>query len=379
MRLGDPARHRRLECLLVLLVATTACSAPGGHPAPTGNPAPRSPVGTATATAGSPSVRVVYRVEDSSRPPARVTTQVLDLSAPYAARLVTRDGPPPGAASLGGLAWDGGAQYLIEPGGVVREISQLAPGFAGVDAHLDVALPVAVQGGLVAALGPDRVAGTACRQWLSQGPLDGGGMAPATPTDRAVSCVDAAGRILRDRWTVHGTLVRVRTAVSIGAGPSLDGSGLLAGAAPSPAPSALVTQQFRAVPLPELAGALGIAVPAGPAGLPLDRSVALIDVDPATGSARALREGGAVSWTDGHRLVVLVIKRGLLQPVPRPSGGFPLAVAGPATGTSVPARLRPILSGLALQWLTPRGLLVTVTGDLPAAALLSWARTLRLP
>lgn len=321
--------------------------------------------------------RVVYRVEDRSRSPIRLTTQVLDVARPHTARLVTREGPPPGTSSLGGLAWEVGRQYLIEPGGGVRVIQEVPPGFAGVDAHLDVALPTALRAGLVQRDGAAEVAGRSCTTWLSKEPLDSAAFSPPTPTDRAVSCVDDAGRILSERWTLRGSLARVRTAISLGVGPSLAGPALFAGMTPVPLPSEASTGSVKAVPPERLAEALGIPIPAAPPGLAPDRSAALIDVDRAGPATQIVREGAAFSWTGDRRLVVLLVKRGLTTPMVPPSGGIEVPLSLTSAGTDS-ARLTPVLSGLKVELLTSRGLFVTVTANLPEQELLTWVRSLKL-
>lgn len=340
-------------------------------------PAPGAREGSISAVSDRVAYRVVYRVEDRSRSPIRLTTQVLDVASPVAARLVTLEGPPPGTTSLGGLAWDDGNQYLIEPGGVVRVIRQVPPGFPGVDTHLDVALPTALRAGLVQREGAAEVAGRSCTKWLSREPLDSAAFTPATATDRALSCVDDSGRILSEHWTLRGSLTRVRTAVSVAVGPSLTGSALFAGRPPVPLASEASTGSVKAVPAERLAEALGIPIPPAPPGLVPDRSVALIDVDRAGAASQIVREGAAFSWTGDRQLVVLLVKRGLTASMMLPAGGIevPLSVTSAGTGT---ARLTPVLSGLKLELLTSRGLLVTVTGNLPEQELLAWVRTLEL-
>ncbi len=340
-------------------------------------PAPKATEEQAGAVGEGIAYRIVYRVEDHSRSPIRLTTQVLDVSQPHTARLVTYEGPPPGAASLGGLAWDVAHQYLIEPGGVVREIQQVPPGFAGVDAHLDVALPTALRLRRVERQGAATVAGHSCTQWLSREPLDSAAISPPTAADGAVTCVDDAGRILRDTWTLRGRLVRVRTAVSVGAGPSLTEPAMFVGVTPVPAPSGISPESVKEVPVERLASALGIPVPPAPPGLTLDRSVALIDVDRTGSVPQVVREGAAISWTDGRRTVVLLVKRGLTAPMVLPSGGAQVPLFAAVSGTDT-ARLSPVLSGLKVELLTSRGLLVTITGNLPEQDLLGWVRTLRL-
>lgn len=328
--------------------------------------------GTSPSHAEATADRIVYRVDDYSSAPTRVTTQVLELSAPYTARLVTRDGPPPGGASLGGSAWDGRRTYLIDPAGVVRAVQDVVPGFAGPDAHLDVALPVAQRLGLVVSGGARRtIAGTACATWRSREPLDSAAFAPPTHSDHTVTCVDAHGRVLSERWTLHGRLVRVRTAVEIGPAPSLSAARLFGRQTPQPAPTDASGLAVKPEPVGKLTAALGIGVPTPPAGFTLDRSMALIDVERSTGNPQVLDEGAAFSYLDGRHLIALVVKHGLQRRMTAADDGVDVQLGSEGVG-----RLLPVLSGLRVQFMSPRGLLVTVTGDVPETDLLTWVRNL---
>ena len=96
---------------------------------------------------GTASEQVVYRVEDLTQGGHRVTTQVIDLAGPQRARSALLEGEPPGGTSLGGIAFDAGAQYLLRPDGSSNVVQTIAPAFAGPVQHLDVALATAVGGG----------------------------------------------------------------------------------------------------------------------------------------------------------------------------------------------------------------------------------------
>jgi len=319
---------------------------------------------------GTPSVQVVYRVDDTSTDSTRVTTQVFQRAGHYRARLRTLEGAPPGGKDLGGVAWDGRRQYLLKADGTAESVQDVAPGFTGADSNLDVALASAVGRGLVRRGGTDTVVGTACTLWLSKEPLDTSTWALPTAQDSTRSCVSADGRLLRDEWTLAGRLVRTRTAVSVGDGPSLDGDRLLGGESPGPLPTTAPLEQVRDVAADQLVQALGIALPTPPPGFALDRSAAVLQQDGVTPTAV---EGGVLTFTAGDRLVVLRLERGLGQRLSPPSTGVPVRV-GARTG-----RLDPGLLGLRLAFAAGQGLVVTVTADLPERDLLAWAASLRLP
>lgn len=344
-------RPAALALAVVALLGVAGCSGSGSQPS-------SSPEGW----------RIVYRVDDSAGPTPRVTTQVVEVLPPYGARSVTYQGAPPGGASLGGAAWTEGHQYLVDPGGSTREVATVAPGFAGPDTHLDVALAAALRHGLVRRGASATVAGTACTEWVSRAPLDSGELALPVADERTTSCVDDRGRLLRDSWVLSGKVVRARTAVSVGS----PRGGALAGATPTPAPAAELPVLVKDVTAAALATALGIAVPAGPTGLRADGAAALLERSLADGTGRPLREGGAFVWRDARRMVTLQVQRGLLQPETPPTTGIPVRLP-----SGLAARLTPVANGLQLRLLTPTGLSVTALGDLPEDELLAWLGSVR--
>lgn len=333
----------------VLVVAAAACSDDPGTTAP-------------------PSQRVVYRVEDHAQA-LRVTTVVVDAQPPYLGRTVTLEGPPPGGASLGGSAWDADTQYLLRPSGDAAVVQQVAAGTAGVHPHLDTALASAERHGLARRTGSGTVAGTACERWLTKEPLDAGPFAAATATDSTESCVDAKGLLLQDSWTLDGKLVRTRTAVTVGEGPSLEGAGLLDGRTPTPADTTQAREQVRTVPAEQLADAFAIAVPPAPEGFALERSTAFVTL---TDSGEHRTEGMVLTYRSGTRLAVLRLEQGLGFRLPPATDGVAVTVGGR------PGRLRPQVNGLRLE-LTPRpDRNVSIVSALDEDALVSWAASLQL-
>ena len=345
-------RSRTARAVLLLLAAGTALAACSSGKSPTPGPS---------------SLRVVYRVEDSAQQPVRVTTLVVDDAPPYRGRTRTLAGPPPGTTELGGTASDEGHQYLLDPDGGVRTVAAVAPGFAGTATGLSVALPAAAQHGLVRSVGTAQVAGRSCTEWLSRDPLDSAPFAAATAGDRTTSCVDADGLLLRDAWTLQGRLVRTRTAVSIGRGPSLAGTGLLSGRSPTPAPTAAAGEQVKVVSRAVLLQALAVPEPPVPQGLSPDRDAAVLQLDP---DGRPGVEGGVLTWTDGRRLAVLRLERGLTHRIAPPTTGVLVHPEGSRT-----ARLTATSIGLRLTF-GQGSFVVTITADVPEADLLAWAASL---
>ncbi|MCW2501040.1 MAG: hypothetical protein JWN87_2716, partial [Frankiales bacterium] len=211
--------------------------------------------------------------------------------------------------------------------------------------------------------------GRPCTRWLSAQPLDGARFAPPSAADRTESCVDAAGRLLTDRWFVGGRLVRTRTAVSVGTGPRLVGGGLFDGGEPTPLPTGGSGFVIRRSTTAELSRLLGVAAPAGPAGMRADLATAVLT----RGASGFAREGAVLTWTDGTHLAVLRLERDLERAAAPALRGEQVALGHLGSG-----RLEPVLAGLRVTAAGPRGLRLTATADLPEAALLGWLRSVRL-
>jgi hypothetical protein len=299
-----------------------------------------------------------------------VTTVVIDRDGHYRGRIRTLQGPPPGGADLGGTAWDGDRQYLLT-GGRATGVQDVAPGLIGADSNLDVSLASALAHHVVRRGASSTVAGLPCDLWESKDPLDASSWALPTDTDHTTSCVTADGLLLSESWTLDGRLVRTRTAVSVGPGPSLAGAALLGGRSPGPLPTTPALEEVRRVDATTLTDALGIPLPPPPIGFTLDRTAAVLQRELA---GQPSVEGGVFTYVAGERVVELRLERGL--------GGRTLGL--PPDGIAVtlrdgrPARLTPGLLGLGVTFTAGHGLLVTVTADLREEALLLWVATLQL-
>jgi hypothetical protein len=272
---------------------------------------------------------------------------------------------------MGGFAWDETGVYTLNPDGWAAQTEYVGPGFPGPFSQLDVALPVALRQHLVVSAGAGQVDGRPCTRWLSQLPLDGARFAAATAGDRTESCVDAAGRLLSDTWQVAGKVVRTRTATAVGPGPSLAGTALFGGRAPTPLPTQGSAYVVRTSTAKELTGLMQVPNPKGPDGLRADRASAVLDVD-ATRQGIA-REAAVLTWTGRSALAVLRIERDLQTGLGRTVTGAPVDLGALGMG-----RLEPVLAGLRVTVVGPTGLRLIATADLPEPALLAWLRTLRL-
>jgi hypothetical protein len=342
---------RALALLCAVALSSGGCSSGKAEPEPT-------------------SRRVIYRVEDTAGATPAVTTVVIDRDGHYRGRVRTLQGAPPGGADLGGTAWDGERQYVLS-GGRPTGVQDVAPGLTGADSNLDVSLASALAHDLVRRGATSTVADLPCDLWESKDPLDASSWALPTDTDHTTSCVSADGLLLSESWTLDGHLVRTRTAVYVGRGPSLAGTALLGGRSPGPLPTSPALEEVRRVDAAALAGSLGVPLPPPPIGFTLDRAASVLQRELA---GQPSVEGGVFTYVAGERVVELRLERGL--------GGRTLGL--PPDGVAVSlrdgraARLTPGLLGLGVTFTGGHGLLATATADLREEALLLWVTTLQL-
>lgn len=319
---------------------------------------------------GRPSQRLVYRVVDLTQGGHRVTTTVIDRMGPQRARTVEHEGDGVTGTSLGGTATDGRSVYLVARNGAVSRVQDIAPAFAGQAWHLSVALDFAASHGLAARGAASTVDGTTCTTWKTREPLDASPLAAPLPHDHAESCVTDDGLLVQESWSIQDSVVRTRTLVSHGAGPSLEGAGLFSGQSPAAGSGGAGAETTKDVDVPTLVRALGIPAPAAPTGLTAGRTVAVIQLDP--GGQGVAVEGGVFSWLAADRLVVLRIERGLLAPLSVGTAGVEVRV-----GSRV-LHVQAVANGLRLRFPGPQGLVATVTTDVPLPELLPWLATLSL-
>jgi hypothetical protein len=155
----------------------------------------------------------------------------------------------------------------------------------------------------------------------------------------------------------------------VGKGPDLTGNGLFDGKVPAPAAPGQPTEQVKGVDLATLTKALGIPSPGEPLGLPLTAHVAVIQSDPGGGVAV---EGGVLAWGSGDQLVVLRVERGLTAPLVVGTGGAAVEAGGRTL------RVGGVAAGVRVRFAGPRGLVATVTGNVPEDDLLAWLATVSL-
>jgi hypothetical protein len=111
---------------------------------------------------------------------------------------------------------DAGVLATSSPGAPwVRIAVPIAP--AGGDLRPDAVLDDAIEAGLVEVHGRDEVLGRSCRVIELGGPVSGGTLTPigAVAGESAEVCIDDAGLVLRETWTVDGVVQRARRAVRV--------------------------------------------------------------------------------------------------------------------------------------------------------------------
>jgi hypothetical protein len=272
--------------------------------------------------------------------------------------------------SVGGVAWSERGVYEVRIDGSTQQVSPAWPAFPGPDAHLDVALPVALRQHLVRRGGTSSVLGRPCTEWISAQPLDGPSFSLPTPEHHTTSCVSADGLILKDRWLRNGKLLRERVATALRPAVRLTDRELFA-PAPTPVPLALTAYSVTPSTEAELTRLIPVPDPPAPPGMHSDQAVAVLDVDRSGQAPQITREGAVLTWVGGGHLVEAKYGRDLLRPTPAPTGGEAVTLGALGTG-----RLTPLLTGLQVAVLGPKGLLLTVTSDLPESQLLAWMRSL---
>jgi hypothetical protein len=278
-------------------------------------------VGALRSRSGGEDVTSSYRITYSSEEPgARIQqTVIVEVDRPYRARSRVYAGDQ----LVGGSIWTESGVYVLDDDGTAALVQPVLPGRAGPDVRLEVLLPAAVTAGKVDELGPTEVAGIACTEYRSNGPLDAELPESATEDDRTVSCVDDLGRVLREEWRIDGVIVRRREAMEVVTGVDLTDDELFSG--PPPQAAGLTLLEVRAVSLPG-DPVLAVAFPDRLFGLRRDLVVEARDVQP-PGPAIPTRVSQRAIYTDGSRVVTLTQSRALTGPEPALPDGDPFELA----------------------------------------------------
>lgn len=170
-----------------------------------------SPVSPTLRTRQTDGHRVVYRIEDRSGDDSVVSAEVVEVRRPYGSRIERREGSRGSIRS--GQVTSRRHLWQLEERGRLRFGVLRPPGGPARDASYTV-LREASRAGIADAVGSDVVLGHSCSWFAYRGPAPDP-LAPPTKDDRVEACVDAAGVVLREVWTIGGRLARVIEAVDL--------------------------------------------------------------------------------------------------------------------------------------------------------------------
>ncbi len=322
---------------------------------------PAAVAGGALPTRSPAAYRIVYRVEDPAASPVAVTTDVVEVVRPHRSRLAHYAGPPPGGARRGGSLTLERGTFLLDDQGRARLVQAVAPGESGADLRLATTLAFAERRQQVRRDGTGEVAGRSCTWWLSREPLDVANPAAATDTARVRSCVDDAGLLLADTWSLDDHVVRTRTAVEVAEAADL---GEQSFTPPPPGEPPAVAAVVRLVAAPVEPG-VGLRL-RPPTGLSLVSAATVLLGDARTGQTFTRRAvyGGAQD--------LLVVDQVRAQAEPPAIGvGEPVAL-----GPVGPGVVRATPGGLVIEAMTPGHELLRIRTSLHEDVVLTWLRSL---
>ncbi len=152
--------------------------------------------------------RVGYRVDDRSGTEPQVRRQTLEVGRPYDARI--EEGRSASISS--GRVQNREYSWELGEDGEPRFGSRRPPGAPARDISY-AALTDAAAAGAIAAVGRGESLGRTCTWFVSENPFPQP-LTPATKLSRTETCVDPAGVMLREVWTISAKLVRSIDAVT---------------------------------------------------------------------------------------------------------------------------------------------------------------------
>ena len=164
--------------------------------------------------------RITYRVR---LPGAEPTTEVVTVRRPFESRVEVHSGARPAGdptsvqeSSFGMLAVASATQ---EPA-----VTVVGPAVASPDLRFDVALPAALEHGLLEPRERRRVAGRTCQVYRAGTSVTAGQLVAPSDEEHADACFDADGLLLEEWWITEGRTVRQRVAVAVETGVRVDDS-----------------------------------------------------------------------------------------------------------------------------------------------------------
>ncbi|HVM51882.1 MAG TPA: hypothetical protein VM262_01675 [Acidimicrobiales bacterium] len=180
------------------LAATVAYAAAGGS-------------GSVTVVDGAvpTAYRITYEVVTGGVP----STEVHTVRRPFQSRIEVGRATRVSDAGVLATTSDGASWVRIE----------VPLALAGGDLRPDAVLDDALAAGVVEVVGTRRVAGRPCRVVAFGGPVGGGTLTPvgAVAGESVEACIDGAGLVLAESWSVAGVVRREREAVRVEVGEVL--------------------------------------------------------------------------------------------------------------------------------------------------------------
>lgn len=172
-----------------------------------------SPARNEVPTASSPGYRVVYEVEERTVGKATQATWVLEVRRPYDARLETRARRPPGGDVVTGQVTNRDFLWQLDRDGALRFGVRRSPGIPVRDGSY-AALTEAADRGVIESHGGGSYVGRECTWFAYRDPFPQFLRQPNRDS-RVEACVDGAGIMLREVWTIGGRGVRSIEAVEV--------------------------------------------------------------------------------------------------------------------------------------------------------------------
>jgi hypothetical protein len=177
--------------------------------------------GTVTAAERVP---LTYRVTYRARlPGAEPTTEVVTLRRPFESRVEVWQGPAASGERLS-LQESSFGLLAVATSTQAPVVTVVGPAVASPDLRFDVALPAALEQGLLERREIRRVAGRLCQVYRAGTSVSAGQLVAPTDDEYADACVDGEGLLLEEWWVTEGRTVRQRVAVAVETGVDVDDS-----------------------------------------------------------------------------------------------------------------------------------------------------------
>ena len=255
---------------------------------------------------GSPiaGYRVVYGVEDRAGQRPTYRTEVVEVRRPYGGRLENRSGRPPGGEITSGKISNREFGWQLDDGGDLQFGLRRPSGGPTRDVSY-AALHDAADAGVIVVGGRGEALGRNCTWFAFEDPFPEP-LAPPTEDSRLESCVDPAGVVLREVWTIHDKVARIVEAVDFEAHRP-PASRFLEGQVPEAKdvtqPDALDVVRSQVVVGDDVGGRRPELAVTPPSGWERDRDAQVVQAS-ATGRATQF---ASLTYLRDHELVVVEI------------------------------------------------------------------------